>query len=360
VSDQIPPLTPAEIAHFLQEGFLVKRGVLHPEQCAVARNRLWASNRSKKLRRDDAATWIGGFPPDDRQVDISGLNDRGSQFLWRLRELAGDLELIQLLPLRVWPWLVQLVGEDELVEPRATSIPGDRDPGGIRLRGHNMYGGLELRGLYCVLPQQQTDGSPSLVAAARAGAHLDFPPKHLVVSGLVDDVPPGGGGLALFPRSHKLLFERNAASVDIPATVDFFAPHPESGAGGSYLRPKYKEDYQACQQQIRYNMEPFEFYGAAGDVALWHARIFHSATPNYSQQIRQMVLYDVVKKSVHESFYHHYRRGPRPSMPPNIRQLYGLELGSPAPHQESEEKQENGFWAEWSQQVRDIAEAEEG
>ena len=139
MSDQVLPLTPAEIAHFLQEGFLVKRGVLHPEQCAVARNRLWASNRSKKLRRDDAATWIGGFPPDDRQVDISGLNDRGSQFLWRLRELAGDLELIQLLPLRAWLWLEQLVGEDELVEPRATSIPGDRDPGGIRLRGHNMY-----------------------------------------------------------------------------------------------------------------------------------------------------------------------------------------------------------------------------
>ena len=166
--------------------------------------------------------------------------------------------------------------------------------------------------------------------------------------------------MALFPRSHKLLFERNAATVDIPATVDFFVPHPESGAGGSYLRPEYKEDYQACLQQIRYNMEPFEFYGAAGDVVLWHARMFHSATPNYSQQIRQMVLYDVVKKSVHESFYRHYRRGPRPSMPPNIRQLYGLELGPPAPSRKSEEKQGNGFWADWSQQVRDIAEAEEG
>ena len=47
------------------------------------------------------------------------------------------------------------------------------------------------------------------------------------------------------------------------------------------------------------NITPFEFFGEEGDVVLWHGRMYHSATPNYSDQIRQMILYDVMKKSVH-------------------------------------------------------------
>ena len=43
------------------------------------------------------------------------------------------------------------------------------------------------------LPYQSQ--SPPSPAVPQAGAHLDPPPKHLVVSGLIDDVPKGGGGV---------------------------------------------------------------------------------------------------------------------------------------------------------------------
>ena len=66
-----------------------------------------------------------------------------------------------------------------------TSSPADPDPDGSRLRGWNAYAGRELRGVYCVLPQHREPGAPTFADAARSGAHLDHPPKHLVISGLL-------------------------------------------------------------------------------------------------------------------------------------------------------------------------------
>jgi len=82
------------------------------------------------------------------------------------------------------------------------------------------------------------------------------------------------------------------------------------------------------------DIEPFEFFGDEGDVVLWHGRMFHSATPNYSNppQIRQMILYDAYKKSVYDRAYNgRYVKGPRPSPPPNVRKLRELELGPEVP-----------------------------
>ena len=103
--------------------------------------------------------------------------------------------------LQLWQvpmWLVQLVGRGQaLVEPECTASAADPDPCGSRLRGWNFYGGKELRGCYCVLPQPRTNSSPSMEEAARAGAHQDPPPKHLVACALLESVPAGGGGMAV-------------------------------------------------------------------------------------------------------------------------------------------------------------------
>jgi hypothetical protein len=203
----LPSLTAEEIEFFVVNGFLVKRGVLSPRLCAAARDRLWAGNTSDHLRRADPESWWGGIPEVDRKSTADGLNDRSSQHGWRLRELSGDEDLIELLPRRVWPWLEQLLGAGELVEPQVTSTVADPDPRGRRLRGWPMWGGRELRGMYCVLPQERTAASPSVAEAARRGAHCDPEPMHLVVSGYVDAVPPSGGGFTLFPGSHRLLYE---------------------------------------------------------------------------------------------------------------------------------------------------------
>ena len=192
-------LSTTEIQEFVTNGFVVKRNILDPELCAAARDRLWAGNTSSHLRRDAPATWINGIPEEDRQSTPDGMNDRTGSYGWRLRELSGDEDMIELLPRRVFPWFEQLLGEGEVVTPQVSSTAADPDPRGSRLRGWPVWGGKELRGLYCVLPQERTNASPVMAAAARAGAHIDPEPVHVVVSGYIDKVPQDGGGIALSP-----------------------------------------------------------------------------------------------------------------------------------------------------------------
>jgi hypothetical protein len=394
-SHPVTPLSPAEIAAFKRDGYIIRRGVLEGRLLRAARDRLWAGNTSATLRRHEPATYNAGFGGTDRCSDPSGMNDRSSQYSWRLRSLGGDAELIDLLPRRVWPWLVQLVGRGQaLVEPECTASAADPDPSGSRLRGWNFYGGKELRGCYCVLPQPRT--SSSMEEAARAGAHQDPPPKHLVACALLESVPAGGGGMAVFPGSHKLLFEHAPASVDPLATTQLRLPHPHDGAGGTTLHPSFQPAYEACLRTLRGTANDdhdqpcgggggggggggarpwpvVEFCGGAGDVMLMHGRLFHSATPNcVPNQMRQMVLYDVVTQSVHDRYYAEYVRGARPSMPPNIRRLHGLEQGPPPavaavaavaaegglmlPCPQSPCPDDKDFWADWSEEVQSTPE----
>lgn len=348
----LPPLTEQEILHFVQYGFVVKRKVLCPSLCAAARDRLWAGNSSSHLRRDDPRTWTTGLPKADRDCTIDGLNDRTDEFSWRLRELSGDQGMIDLLPRRVFPWFEQLLGEGEVVEPQVTSSPDDPDPRGTRLRGWPVWGGKELRGVYCVLPQEKTDASPAMADAARENAHIDPEPMHLVVSGYIDTVPKGGGGIALFPGSHRLLYEAAAESADQGRYSILHPPDPKTGVAAFDLPlPDGLRDKLV-------DIEPFEFYGAEGDLVLWHGRMYHSGTPNYCTdppQIRQLVLYDVYKKSVYDRVFNgRYIKGPRASPPPTIRAWHGLELGPalapPAPRTEGP-----GLWADWSDAVRTAA-----
>jgi ectoine hydroxylase-related dioxygenase (phytanoyl-CoA dioxygenase family) len=205
--------------------------------------------------------------------------------------------------------------------------------------------------MYCVLPRERTSASPSLADAARAGAHIDPEPMHMVATAYVDKVPKDGGGIALFPGSHRLLYEAEPDSVDLACYSILHSPHPESGAAAFVLpQPQGLKDALA-------DIEPFEFFGDEGDVVLWHGRMFHSATPNYSSppQIRQMILYDACKKSMYDRTYNgRYVKGPRPSPPPNVRKLHGLELELTAPPPEPR-PEGPGLWDDWSEAVRTIA-----
>jgi hypothetical protein len=351
---ELVALSTEEIQQFITNGFLVKRNILDPKLCAAARDRLWAGNTSSHLRRDDPKTWLNGLPEADRQSTPDGTNDRTGDYGWRLRELSGDENMIDLLPRRVFPWFEQLLGEGDVVTPEVTSSVADPDPRGSRLRGWPVWGGKELRGMYCVLPRGRKGASLSLADAARAGAHLDPEPVHLVASGYVDKVPKDGGGIALFPGSHRLLYEAEPSSADLARYSILHPPHPESGAAAFVLpQPPGLKDALA-------DIEPFEFFGEEGDVILWHGRMFHSATPNYSNppQIRQMILYDAYKKSVHDRAYNgRYVKGPRPSPPPNVRKHYGLELEQAAPPPKPR-AEGPGLWDDWSEAVRTVASAD--
>ena len=105
------------------------------------------------------------------------------------------------------------------------------------------------------------------------------------------------------------------------------------------------------------DIEPYEFFGEEGDVILWHGRIFHSATANYSDppQIRQMITYDAYKKSVYNRVFEgRYKKGVKPSPPPSIRRDHGMELG-PAVDPPKRRPEGTGLWDDWSESVRRVA-----
>eukprot|EP01051_Picozoa_sp_SAG22_P016006 SAG22_NODE_2181_length_2877_cov_2.137509_1_plen_201_part_00 len=117
---------------------------------------------------------------------------------------------------------------------------------------------LELAG-----PRPAGGSSSPMAEAARKGAHMDPEPAHFVVGGYVDDVPQNGGGLAVFPRSHRLLHAADPASADLARYSALHPPHPATGAAAWVLpQPVPLKDKLAA-------IEP---YGEAGrQAALGHA-----------------------------------------------------------------------------------------
>ena len=49
--------------------YLLKRGLLDPELCARARDRMWALNQVVRLDRAEPATWVGRFSDDEACPD---------------------------------------------------------------------------------------------------------------------------------------------------------------------------------------------------------------------------------------------------------------------------------------------------
>ena len=68
-----------------------------------------------------------------------------------------------------------------------------------------------------------------------------------------------------------------------------------------------------------------------------------------------MVLYDVVKQSVHDRAYRHYARGPGASPPPSVRGQYGQPGPLPAVPVAGPRAEGAGLWDDWSAAVRTAA-----
>jgi hypothetical protein len=227
---------------FRSQGYLIRRDVLDPVLCSQARKALWVQNRSATLREDDASSWIGPFaawdesaqqPTDTAASAGVHLTQLRKGFLWNVRSAGGDVLLHELLPRRVFPWLEQLLGKGEVVEPVAGSA-----------RGQNIWGGYELRGYYTVL--RQPPGTPRIPLRDQHSlpdlreAHVDFQPVHCTVTAYLDDVEPDGGGTVLYPRTHRLLHEADSRFTDLAGAQILSSP-TQHGVIRTELRPKLKE-----------------------------------------------------------------------------------------------------------------------
>lgn len=238
-----PTLTPEEIEHFLEHGYVLLRGCL-PRAAVDA----WVAGVRERAERDPRRWMRWGSA-----VDPSNAPDRldfGDLARWPSDSVTveGDrlMEVRELSP-RLWGALCDLVGGEE------------------RLRTRRISDHVILR-----LPS----GSSSLPLEQRYGAwHMDDPRESTRLDGilngvlglvLLSDVAPGGGATMIAPESvghvARMLAER-------PEGVDFV----ERGIGERIVA--------RCSRLV-------ECTGSAGDVYLAHPFMIHCGSVNCGATLR--------------------------------------------------------------------------
>lgn len=274
-------LSPEQIAFFEANGYLLIRGALDPAGRRAARDLVWDHlPGSCKLRRDDPSTHIGPFPEVDCSDDPMHLREG---FRWQLRRIGAHPLLLDLVYCETLVSAAEsLLGAGTLRQPIVHGTPmgayGAAWPGGPVDPALGTEG---IRGIYCTLPYGEYE-------PAGVGCHTDGHPFHLGVVGLINDVPPGGGGFQVWPGSHKRLYPTFTLQYDQPRVP--YYPHLP-GFKGIVHTQAYKEELA----RVIEDTEPVDCCGEAGDVVLWHHRLAHAAGHNRSSVIREAVLSDFAR-----------------------------------------------------------------
>lgn len=273
-------LSEEQIAFFKDNGYLILRDVLDKNLCARARDRMWGSlPEGSHIKRADPATHVGPFRDDETSDNPLHIR-QGNR--WQLREAGTEQFLIDLLYSDdLCNVAEQLLGKDMLQPP----TPGGEPMGS---QGNAWPGGPTdpaisdgVRGIYLTLPYADKTKKPDY-------AHTDGHPFNLGVVGLIDDVPPDGGSFKVWPKSHRRLYPTFQMQYDQPRIP--FYEHLPSHKGLIQSR-----EYEAEMKEVMADTQPVDCHGKEGDVVLWHHRLAHMAGHNYSDVIRQAVLYDFTR-----------------------------------------------------------------
>ena len=281
-------LSPEQIAFFKDNGYLLLRGILDSERCAQARDRLWSALPAEcAMKRDDPATHVGPFSAADTNLD-GDHHRRG--FRWQLREIRTEPFMVDLVFSKTMCSIAeQLLGTDMVRRPVIDGLPlgtddfawPDEPP---ELTRADVQG---IRGIYCTLPYGD-------VPKRSDHLHTDGHPFHFGMVGLIDDVPPNGGAFKVWPKSHRRFYPTFLMQYDQPRI-------PEYDHLPSYKGIFHTAEYLAEVERVMADTEPVDCYGQAGDVVLWHHRLGHMASHNYSTVIRQAVLADYSKTDLDQT-----------------------------------------------------------
>ena len=234
-------LTKEDIHFFKSEGYLIKRGILDPSRMERAREAFWQAIPSE-IERNVPETWARQLPVREEPPNSMGGH------VWNYREIGSEDWMIQLLPLnpKVWSMAEQLLGKGTLCSPDG------------------------IRGIYATFPKgDEPVETPT--------CHCEGHPFHLGIVGYIDRVYPHGGGLKVWPGSHRRFY------------------YAYEGRYAAERDRRYNDNAEY------FNQRPYvDFYGEAGDIVFWHHRLAHSGGHNHSRQIRLAVFYDFIKQDMEE------------------------------------------------------------
>ena len=274
-------LTQEQLSFFKHNGYLIVRGALDQTGCAKARDLLWDSlPANTTVVRDDPTTHVGPFVQTDRNLDSKNVRDG---YRWQVRHIGTHTHLIELVFSEPMQAIAQcLLGAQSLRPPRIDgSVMGTQGaawPDGPVDPALDNDG---VRGIYCTLPYGAKAREPD-------SAHTDGHPFNFGVVGFINDVPPDGGGFKVWPGSHRRLYPTFAMRYDQPR-IPYYAHLP------SHKGIMHSQSYLAELSRLQADTHAVDCHGRCGDVVFWHHRLAHMAGHNYTDVIRQAVLYDFCK-----------------------------------------------------------------
>ncbi|MBV9868538.1 MAG: phytanoyl-CoA dioxygenase family protein [Abitibacteriaceae bacterium] len=223
-----PTLTPQHKDQFIQDGYIVMRGLIPLDVVNIARQQI---QESLQVDENDPATWVGKNVVWDEEARAATVPCRTPQIESVAEQLVG-------------PHFVPGLCFSPYLETR-----GEADP--------------LIQGFIPVL-QFPTPGAAQWVRPS--GWHIDgmkhttlWPDKHfLIVFAYLNDVPAHGGATTILPGSHRQVFEHWVTTQHPGSTVPPDLPYAE----------------------------PIPMPGQAGDVIFMHYLTVHSGSENRSAHIR--------------------------------------------------------------------------
>lgn len=243
-----PQLSEGEIDYFKTHGFVVKRGVVDDvDAFAEVADLLWRNVPRDILRRDDPATWLAAYDPQDdkkwRDEDVARVG-RFWKGNWKMRSPGPHG-----------------IGTEPFLVDRIANHPNVRAVVRAFLCGQSgaVKPASRVRGIYAVFPKPPA-------TQGRLGPHADYMAAQLSAMVLASDIRPRNGGFTLWPGSHRRLH-----------------PHWDTVHGGR-MSAERGDGFRLARDAVLRDIEPVEFTGQAGDVVFWHPRMLHSAGVNSSAE----------------------------------------------------------------------------
>jgi hypothetical protein len=271
-------LSPAEIDQFRELGFVIKRGLIPPDDFAATIDFWWQQPpvTVANMIQHDPGTWLspGRFWPSDNRWGLAH-NWMGNN-PWPSpddpRPGANPSERVGRLPFKltrdhtedVWRW--HGIGHDpnfvsvSSAHPRVLHMLEALIGGPVKRPRRN-------RGIYAVFPKDDSEPSSQL------GPHIDDNPVELMGVMILEDIEPRSSGFTFFPGSAQALY-------------------PTSLQGLNWV---VGEQSPVAMKDIKTNIQPLEFTGKAGDVLFCHGLTVHSAGLQESDQIRMAAILDFNK-----------------------------------------------------------------
>lgn len=229
-----------------QLGFFARNGYLHvsrwidPAACSKLVDHTWTRLPSA-WKRDDPSTWQGTAADSCHVADL-----------------------------RVRRGLFQFQKGDLLDNPLVDGTFAANAAGGQLARellGHPLAR-MRLRGLYCIVPLDD-----SVRYRVPVKPHIEGHPAQLIALCYLEDVAEGGGGLSVWPGSHREIYPVMGSKLEHVAT------------------PEYTEVFSKWA-----GLEPIELPGERGDIVIIHHRLLHAPSLNRGKRIRYGFLCDYMRK----------------------------------------------------------------